>query len=175
MGLERPEVLDLCTGSGALGVTIAAKVPGALVTMTDVSEEALKTAMGNAGLNGVNRRCSFLLGDMFEALPDDKLFDIIVCNPPYIESDVIETLDVEVKDHEPRLALDGGPDGLDFYRIIADKASLHLKSGGVLALEIGCDQGVAVKRLLNKAKTYGNVRVVRDLAHLDRVVIAVRR
>ena len=175
MGLERPEVLDLCTGSGALGVTIAAKVPGALVTMTDVSEGALKTAMGNAGLNGVNRRCSFLLGDMFEALPDDKLFDIIVCNPPYIESDVIETLDVEVKDHEPRLALDGGPDGLDFYRIIADKASLHLKSGGVLALEIGCDQGVAVKRLLNKAKTYGNVRVVRDLAHLDRVVIAVRR
>lgn len=175
MGLERPEVLDLCTGSGALGVTIAAKVPGALVTMTDVSEEALKTAMGNAGLNGVNRRCSFLLGDMFEALPDDKLFDIIVCNPPYIESDVIETLDVEVKDHEPRLALDGGPDGLDFYRIIADKASLHLKSGGVLALEIGCDQGVAVKRLLNKAKTYGNVRVVRDLAHLDRVVIAVRK
>ena len=174
MGLERPEVLDLCTGSGALGVTIAAKVPGALVTMTDVSEEALKTAMGNAGLNGVNRRCSFLLGDMFEALPDDKLFDIIVCNPPYIESDVIETLDVEVKDHEPRLALDGGPDGLDFYRIIADKASLHLKSGGLLALEIGCDQGVAVKRLLNKAKTYGNVRVVRDLAHLDRVVIAVR-
>ena len=175
MGLERPEVLDLCTGSGALGVTIAAKVPGALVTMTDVSEGALKTAMGNAGLNGVNRRCSFLLGDMFEALPDDKLFDIIVCNPPYIESDVIETLDVEVKDHEPRLALDGGPDGLDFYRIIADKASLHLKSGGLLALEIGCDQGVAVKRLLNKAKTYGNVRVVRDLAHLDRVVIAVRR
>lgn len=174
MGLERPEVLDLCTGSGALGVTIAAKVPGALVTMTDVSEEALKTAIGNAGLNGVNRRCSFLLGDMFEALPDDKLFDIIVCNPPYIESDVIETLDVEVKDHEPRLALDGGPDGLDFYRIIADKASLHLKSGGLLALEIGCDQGVAVKRLLNKAKTYGNVRVVRDLAHLDRVVIAVR-
>lgn len=174
MGLERPEVLDLCTGSGALGVTIAAKVPGAIVTMTDVSEEALQTAMSNAGLNGVNRRCSFLLGDMFDAIPEDKLFDIIVCNPPYIESDVIETLDVEVKDHEPRLALDGGKDGLDFYRVIADKASMHLKSGGILALEIGCDQGVAVKRLLNKAKTYGNVRVVRDLAHLDRVVIAVR-
>ena len=173
-GLERPEVLDLCTGSGALGVTIAAKVPGALVTMTDVSEAALQTAMSNAGLNGVNRRCSFLLGDMFDAVPDDKIFDIIVCNPPYIESDVIETLDVEVKDHEPRIALDGGKDGLDFYRIIADKASMHLKSGGILALEIGCDQGVAVKRLLNKAKTYGNVRVVRDLAHLDRVVIAVR-
>ena len=174
MGLENPEVLDLCTGSGALGVTIAAKVPGALVTMTDVSEPALQTAMSNAGLNGVNRRCVFLLGDMFDAIPEDKQFDVIVCNPPYIESDVIDTLDVEVKDHEPRMALDGGKDGLDYYRIIADRASMHLKTGGILALEIGCDQGVAVKRLLNKAKTYGNVRVVRDLAHLDRVVIAVR-
>lgn len=174
-GLKKPEVLDLCTGSGALGVTVAAKVPGALVTMTDVSEEALHTAMGNAGLNGVNRRCSFLLGDMFDAIPDDKQFDVIVCNPPYIESDAIDTLDVEVKDYEPRIALDGGKDGLDFYRVIADKASMHLKSGGVLALEIGCEQGTAVKRLLNKATTYGNVRVVRDLAQLDRVVIAVRQ
>ena len=174
MGLDNPEVLDLCTGSGALGVSIAAKVPGALVTMTDASEPALQTAMSNAGLNGVNRRCVFLLGDMFDAIPEDKQFDVIVCNPPYIESDVIDTLDVEVKDHEPRMALDGGKDGLDYYRIIADRASMHLKTGGILALEIGCDQGVAVKRLLNKAKTYGNVRVVRDLAHLDRVVIAVR-
>ena len=115
-----------------------------------------------------------ILGDMFDAIPDDKLFDIIVCNPPYIESDVIETLDVEVKAHEPRLALDGGKDGLDFYRVIADKASMHLKSGGILALEIGCDQGVAVKRLLNKAKTYSDATVVRDLAHLDRVIIATR-
>jgi len=172
--LERPEVLDLCTGSGAIGIAIAAKVPGAHVTMTDVSEEALHTAMSNAGLNKVNRRCSFLLGDMFDALPEDSQFDIIVSNPPYIESDVIETLDVEVKDHEPRMALDGGRDGLDYYRIIAEEAGMHLKSGGVLALEIGADQAVAVKRLLNKAKTYGNVRVIRDLAQLDRVVIAVR-
>ena len=87
---------------------------------------------------------------------------------------MIDTLDVEVKDHEPRMALDGGADGLDYYRVIADKASMHLKSDGVLALEIGADQAVAVKRLLNKAKTYGNVRVIRDLAQLDRVVIAVR-
>jgi release factor-specific protein-(glutamine-N5) methyltransferase len=173
-GLERPEVLDLCTGSGALGISIAANVPEAIVTMTDVSEEALKTAMGNAGLNGVNRRCIFLLGDMFDAVPDDKQYDLIVCNPPYIESKVIDTLSVEVKDNEPRLALDGGEDGLDFYRIIADKASMHLKAGGVLALEIGADQAVAVKRLLNKAKTYSDATVVRDLAHLDRVIIATR-
>ena len=173
-GLERPDVLDLCTGSGALGITIAAKVPEAIVTMTDVSEEALKTAMGNAGLNGVNRRCIFLLGDMFDAIPEDKQYDLIVCNPPYIESKVIDTLDIEVKDHEPRMALDGGEDGLDFYRIIADQAGMHLKTGGVLALEIGADQAVAVKRLLSKAKTFSDATVVRDLAHLDRAVIATR-
>ena len=174
MELEKPEVLDLCTGSGAIGISIAAKVPGAIVTMTDASEEALHTAMGNAGLNGVNRRCSFLLGDMFDAIPEDKVFDIIVCNPPYIKSDVIDTLDVEVKDHEPRMALDGGKDGLDYYRVIAREASMHLRSGGVLALEIGSDQAVAVKRLLNKAGTYDKTRAIRDLAQLDRVVIAER-
>ena len=174
-GLKNPEVLDLCTGSGALGITIAAKVPGAMVTLTDVSEEALHTAMGNAALNDVGRRCSFLLGNMFEAIPEDKQFDIIICNPPYIKSNLIETLDVEVKDHEPRMALDGGRDGLRYYRIIADEASMHLRSGGTLALEIGFDQAIDVKRLLNKAKTYDDARVVRDLTHLDRVIIATRK
>ena len=173
--LKSPEILDLCTGSGAIGISIAAKVPDAIVTMTDVSEEALQTAMSNAGLNGVNRRCVFLLGDMFDAVPEDKTFDIIVCNPPYIKSDVIETLDLEVKEHEPRIALDGGADGLDYYRVIAEEASMHLKSGGILALEIGCDQAVDVKRLINKATTFNPPRVVRDLMHLDRVIIAERR
>jgi len=173
-GLQRPEVLDLCTGSGAIGISIASKVPGAIVTMADVSEAALRTAMANASLNGVSRRCIFTLGNMFDAVPEDKVYDIIVCNPPYIESDVIDTLSVEVKDHEPRAALDGGKDGLDFYRVIANEASMHLKSGGTLALEIGSDQAVAVKRLLNRAKTYEGTRVVRDLAHLDRAVLAER-
>ena len=173
--LQRPEVLDLCTGSGAIGISIAAKVPGAIVTMTDVSEEALRTAMNNASLNGVSRRCIFSLGSMFDAIPEDKVYDIIVCNPPYIESDTIDTLSVEVKDHEPRLALDGGKDGLDFYRVIANEASMHLRSGGTLALEIGSEQAVAVKRMLNKAKTYEGTRVVRDLARLDRVVMAERK
>ena len=174
-GLQRPEVLDLCTGSGAIGISIAAKVPDAVVTMTDVSEDALKTAMGNASLNGVSRRCIFALGSMFDAIPEDKVYDIIVCNPPYIESDVIDTLSVEVKDHEPRLALDGGRDGLDYYRVIANEASMHLRSGGILALEIGSNQAVAVKRLLYRAKTYDAVTVIRDLANLDRVVMAERK
>ena len=175
MNRRSPEVLDLCTGSGALGVSIAARIPDAVVTMTDVSEDALNTAIGNAGLNGVNRRCIFLLGNMFEALPDDKHYDVIVCNPPYIPSKEIDTLDVEVKDHEPRMALDGGKDGLDYYRIIADKASLHLKTGGMLALEIGAEQAADVKRLLNDAKTYEGIRVIRDLAQLDRVILATRK
>ena len=174
-GFEKPEVLDLCTGSGAIGISIAAKVPDATVTMTDFSEEALQTAMGNAGLNGVNRRCIFLLGNMFEAIPEDKTYDVIVCNPPYIKSDVIDTLDVEVRDHEPRAALDGGKDGLDYYRVIASEASMHLKSGGILALEIGSDQAADVKKLLNAAGTFCQPRLVRDLAHLDRVIIAERK
>jgi release factor glutamine methyltransferase len=131
--------------------------------------------MSNAGLNGVNRRCIFLLGDMFRALPDDKHYDVIVCNPPYIPSDVVDTLEVEVKDHEPRMALDGGKDGLDYYRVIADKASLYLKTGGILALEIGADQAADVKKLLNEANTYEGIRVIRDLAQLDRVIIATRK
>ena len=175
LGLEKPEVLDMCTGSGAIGISIAAKVPDAIVTMTDVSEDALQTAMSNAGLNGVNRRCIFLLGNMFDAIPEDKQYDVIVCNPPYIPSDVIDTLDIEVKDHEPRMALDGGKDGLDYYRVIADKASMHLKAGGVLALEIGAEQAADVKKLLNKADTYEGIRVIRDLAHLDRAIFATRK
>lgn len=169
-----PEVLDMCTGSGALGVSIAYNVPEALVTLTDVSEDALKIAMKNAGINKVNKQCIFLLGDMFEALPEEKQYDVIVCNPPYIESKVIDRLSVEVRDHEPRLALDGGEDGLDFYRKIADNASQHLRSGGILALEIGEDQAGSVKRLLMKTKAYTNIHKIKDLADLDRVIIAER-
>ena len=170
-----PELLDMCTGSGAIGVSIAAKVPEALVTLADASVEAIETAKGNAELNGVHRRCRFLCGNMFEPLSEGDSFDIIVINPPYIKSDVIDTLDVEVRDHEPRMALDGGKDGLDYYRIIADQASMFLRSGGILALEIGYDQAASVKSLLAKAGTYRNAAVVKDLAGRDRVIIAERK
>ncbi len=172
--VPHPDVLDLCTGSGAIGISIASKVPNAYVTMSDASENALHTAMSNAGLNGVNRRCIFLIGDMFDALPEYKVFDLIVCNPPYIRSSEIETLSTEVKDHEPRMALDGGDDGLDYYRIIADHAGSHLRSGGILALEIGSDQAGNVKRLLMKSGSFNNIRKYKDLAGLDRVIIAER-
>ncbi len=173
-GWAHPDVLDMCTGSGAIGVSIAVKSPESIVTMTDVSEEALKTAMQNAGLNEVNRKCVFLLGDMFDALPPDREYDMIICNPPYIETKEIERLSIEVREKEPRLALDGGKDGLDFYRRIAKDAGAHLRTGGVLVLEIGYDQAGSVKRILGKAKTFTDIHKIRDLAGLDRAIIAER-
>ncbi len=173
--LAYPDVLDMCTGSGAIGISVAAKVPNSYVTMSDVSEKALDTARANAELNKVAARCVFLEGNMFDAIPESKSFDMIISNPPYIESAVIDTLDIEVRKHEPRLALDGGVDGLDYYRIIAENASMHIKSGGNLVLEIGANQAINVMYLLNKAGTYKNIRMVQDLAGLDRVIIAERR
>ena len=170
-----PDVLDLCTGSGAIGVSIAALFPGSIVTMTDVSEKALRTAMSNASLNKVNRQCVFLLGDMFDALPADREYDMIISNPPYVRTKEIDRLSIEVREHEPKSALDGGKDGLDFYRIIAKDASMHLRSGGVLVLEIGEDQAGSVKRLLMKAKTWDNIHKIKDLAGLDRVIVAERK
>ena len=143
--------------------------------MTDVSPKALSTAMGNAQINDVFTRCIFLQGDMFEAIPEQKRFDMILSNPPYIESDVIETLSTEVKDHEPRLALDGGADGLTFYRILAENAEKHLADGGYLMMEIGCDQGEAVRQLLEENENYSTAVVLQDLNHLDRIVIAERK
>ncbi len=173
-GYENPDILDMCTGSGAIGISLASKVPGAKVTMTDASDEALHTAMGNAGINKVNKRCIFLVGDMFDALAENATYDIVACNPPYIPTAEIDKLAVEVRKHEPIKALDGGEDGLDYYRIIADKASSHIKSGGILALEIGYDQGKDVTKLLEKSGTYKDINIFKDLAGHDRVVIAER-
>ena len=173
-GYENPDILDMCTGSGAIGISLASKVPGAKVTMTDASDEALHTAMGNAGINKVNKRCIFLVGDMFDALAESATYDIVACNPPYIPTAEIDKLAVEVRKHEPIKALDGGEDGLDYYRIIADKASSHIKSGGILALEIGYDQGKDVTKLLEKSGTYKDINIFKDLAGHDRVVIAER-
>lgn len=100
-------------------MSLAYELSDAAVTMADISPDAVNVAMHNARLNGVFQRCTFATGDLFESVPDWKKYDVIVCNPPYIRTDVIETLDPEVKDHEPRKALDGGKDGLDIYRRIA--------------------------------------------------------
>ena len=174
-GWEKPSILDLCTGSGALGITLAHEFPEASVTLTDVSEAAVRTARENARVNRTTTNCRFLTGTMFEPLAEDETFDVIVSNPPYIPSAVIETLDTEVKDHEPRLALDGGEDGLDAYRAIAMESWKHLRSGGILALEIGHDQAEAVTLLLEISKKFRRPAVIKDLNGLDRVLIAERK
>lgn len=174
-GWENPQVLDMCTGSGAIGVSVAHLVPSAVVTMTDVSEKAISVADYNAHNNGVSRRCIFQVGDMFKALSRGSKYDVFICNPPYIETKVIETLQTEVKNYEPRLALDGGKDGLDFYRRIADEAGRFIRHGGILALEIGDKQARAVKKLLDESENYGKTVIIKDLAGLDRVIIAERK
>ena len=169
---ENWDVLDLCSGSGAIGIAVQKLCPKAKVTCSDISEGALKLAKENADLNEVGRKIKFLKGDMFEPLNGrfhKATFDMIIVNPPYIASGEIEKLQTEVKDHEPRKALDGG---LDFYRIIASQASKHLKKGGCLFLEIGYDQREAVTGLLQATGEFDEVRCFKDLAGLDRIVYA---
>lgn len=161
---KKTKLLDMCCGSGVLGVT-AAREKGCDVTLADVSKDALKVAKLNAKLNKAN--VDILQTDMFEHI--DGKFDVIVCNPPYVKQDVVDSLDDSVKDYEPRLALDGGKDGLHFYRILAKDAPAHLKKGGVLVLEIGYDQGQSVSALLQNAF---EVTVSKDYGGNDRIVVA---
>ena len=163
------KLLDLCTGSGCIAISLAVKGGFESVTATDLSEEALKVAERNARTHQVP--ICFFQGDLFSALPQSevKTFDIITSNPPYIPTAVIATLEPEVQEYEPMMALDGTEDGLKFYRQIAKEAGSWLKPGGSIYLEIGYDQGEAVSGLLEDAG-FTNVRVVKDLPGNDRVV-----
>jgi release factor-specific protein-(glutamine-N5) methyltransferase len=161
-------VLDLCCGSGAIGLTIKAET-GANVVLTDISPNAVKVAKRNAKKLGLSP--SILCGDMFSKV--EGKFDVIVSNPPYIATAVVPTLDAKVKNYEPHTALDGGADGLDFYRTIAQQAPQYLKQGGVLVLEIGFDQGEAVAGLLQDG--FANVQVKKDYSGNDRIVIATKK
>lgn len=159
------EILDLCTGSGCIAVSLAKFKPKTKVQGADISPEALQVSEENAKRNGVDVR--FFLSDMFKQVRGN--FDVIVSNPPYIPTGVIQGLMPEVKDFEPHLALDGREDGLWFYRILTSEGKKYLKPGGFLMVEIGCDQGKAVKRLFQE-EGYCEIKVIKDLAGLDRVV-----
>lgn len=164
---NKKSILDLCTGSGAIGVSIA-KYSECSVTMSDISKNALEIAKKNATSNEVIDKCNFVLSDMFEDI--DKKFDIIVSNPPYIKTKVINTLDKEVQ-NEPQLALDGGEDGLNFYRIIAENAYKYLNKDGILALEIGYEQKEEVIALLEKVGQYTDIYCKKDLGDNDRIIV----
>lgn len=166
-------LLDLCTGSGCIAISLAVKGCFEQVDASDISEEALKVARRNAEKLSPDQRIEFFLGDLFEALPEDgRKYDVITSNPPYIPTKVIDTLEPEVKEHEPVLALDGLEDGLYYYRRIAKGAGKYLKAGGRIYLEIGYDQGEAVSGLLKQAG-YRQICVHKDLPGHDRVVSAI--
>lgn len=202
-------ILDMCTGSGCIAVSLKKLGGYACVEGADISEEALKVAKRNSEEilensdavssrteqiqnctnltnnqnkqnNSAERKISeasklsqagvtFRRSDMFSAFPETERFNVIVSNPPYIPSAVIEKLEPEVRDHEPRGALDGTADGLYFYRILAEECAKHLTPGGHVYFEIGYDQGMAVKKLLDN-HGFKDTRVIQDLAGKDRVV-----
>lgn len=160
------KVLDVCTGSGCIAVALMKLGNAACCDAVDLSEAALDIAKQNAELNDVS--INFIKSDMFEKI--DGKYDIIVSNPPYIRPDVIETLMPEVREHEPLMALDGGSDGLDFYRIIAAQSKEHLEENGILAVEIGYDQWEDVSELFRQNGFRDIVRI-KDLSQNDRVVM----
>lgn len=163
------KILDMCTGSGCIAVVVAKKTK-CQITAADISAEALKVAEQNAKDNAVDDRIRFVLSDMFENI--EGKYDIIVSNPPYIRTKDIQHLDKEVREYDPRKALDGGEDGYDFYRIFAEKASAYLNDGGILALECGIDQAEQVSILLSgKFES----EIVKDLEGVDRIVIARKK
>lgn len=164
-------VLDFGTGSGCLAIAIAVHAPAAKVHAVDISPAALSVARENAARHGLAERIQFHEGDGFATLPEGLAFDLIVANPPYIPTAEIATLEPEVRDHDPRGALDGGPDGLDFYRRIAADAGARLRAGGRLMLEFGDGQAEALRTLFG-GHGWRVEGVERDLTGRERFLIA---
>lgn len=181
---ENIKILDLCTGSGAIGISIAKYIDNCEVTLTDISNEALKIAtqncinilettichQQNTEKKDKNNKIQILQSDLFKKFDEKNKFDIIVSNPPYIRTDVIKKLDKEVQ-KEPMIALDGGKDGLKFYKKIIEEAYKFLNPNGYLCLEVGYDQKEEVIDLIEETKRYTNIYSKKDLAGNDRIVI----
>lgn len=165
-------LLDLCTGSGCVAITMARQRPTSRVSATDLSPDALAVARDNALRLGAYN-VAFYMGDLFAPLGGQR-FDVVTANPPYIPTAEIATLMPDVRDYEPRLALDGGTDGLDLVRRIVDEAPEHLERGGLLALEIGAGEAPETASMLTQ-RGFDEVRVDRDIAKIERVVSGVFR
>jgi len=164
---KKVKILDLCTGSGCIAISLAKNVKNAEIFASDISDKALRVAEDNSKLNGTDVK--FLKSNLFEDI-EERNFDIIVSNPPYITSEDMLKLSKEVL-KEPSIALDGGADGLDFYRAIAKDGLNYLSQNGTLALEIGYNQAEGIFDILKKFK-YNNIRLVKDYSGNDRVVVA---
>ena len=167
-------VLDVGTGSGCIAIALAVNCPNAVVTAIDLSPPALDIARANADKHKIGDRIRWLCGDLFAPLATGEAFDLIVSNPPYIASAEIETLSADVRLHEPRSALDGGPDGLDVIRRLIADAPQHLTPQGKLLIEISGEQADSVTQLLTANGHYDDIAVLKDLAKQPRVVRATR-
>lgn len=174
-GQEFISVLDIGTGSGAIAVSVAYYCPDCMVDAVDISTAALEVAGENAKLHGVEHRVNLITGDLFPPLSQGKKYTLILSNPPYIPSGDIRALEKKVKDFEPRLALDGGKDGLDFYRRIAAACPDYLLSNGLILLEVGLGQAPLVERILARTGIFSQIELVRDFNGIERIVIGRRK
>ena len=169
------DVLDLCCGSGAIGVSLASYCSNVKVTCSDLSIDALEVAKKNGANLAGDKKITFTNGNLlmpFKGRFKNKKFDMIISNPPYIKTSVIPTLQKEVRDHEPMMALDGGSSGLEFYQRIIEDAPDCLKKEGVLMFEIGHDQREDICKLLEDSGKFENITALQDLARRDRIVFA---
>lgn len=169
---KKVHLLDLCCGSGAIGISLDKICKNVKVTCSDISDDAVELAKKNA--KQLKANVSFAIGDLFEPFKKklgNTKFDLIVSNPPYIESEVIPTLEKEVREYEPHLALDGGRDGLDYYRRIIEEAPSYLRENGMVLFEIGHNQGKAIEELAILRGPYVSVEIKQDHSGLDRVAI----
>jgi release factor glutamine methyltransferase len=173
-GKEAPRVLDIGTGSGCIALAIARHHASARITATDISGEALAVARRNAESLRLSARVRFLQGDLFEPVGEDK-FDLIASNPPYVSAEELPQLMKEVRDFEPRQALDGGPDGLAIYRRLIEAGPAHLNSGCYLLMEIGATQENPIRDLLVSSGSFDEVSTHRDGLKLPRVIAARKR
>lgn len=170
-GASSIDVLDLCTGSGCIAVALAKSLPHVKITATDVSFSALGVAEKNAEINRVPDRIAFLKSDLFESLQADMRYAVCVCNPPYIASLDIPGLMPEVQ-FQPRISLDGGKDGLDFYRKAILSLPRYLQAGGFLIMEIGFNQRKAIEEIFKKTEKFEIIEVIQDYNSIERVIVA---
>ena len=167
---NKVKILDMCTGSGIIAISLAKYIKNSEITAVDISPKALRIAKLNAKNNNVENKITFIESDLFNNIVKEK-YDIIVSNPPYIKNEVIKSLDKEVQ-KEPYIALAGGEDGLEFYRKIINQGFEYLKFNGYLCLEIGYDQKKEVIDIINSEEKYSETYAKKDLAGNDRIIIA---